>query len=87
MADYGFRLTRDACGKHSVPETIDRSWDLQEMRQSMKKKVDEEIAQIKEKEDIDAVAITDDTQDVVEVRCKLDNTLISWYEIEEYEHR
>lgn len=86
MADYGFRLTRDECGKHSVPETIDRSWNLEEIRRSMGERVDAELARLKDS-GIDAIAIMDDSHDIVEVRDKDDNTLVSWYEIEEFEQR
>lgn len=86
MSDYGFRLTRDGCGKYSEPETIARSWSLDEMRAEMKKKVSDEIEQLV-KDGTDAVSIVDEGRDVVEIREKGDNRLVSWYEIEEFEQR
>lgn len=86
MADYGFRLTRDTCGKYSTPETIDRSWKLDELRKAMKVRVQEEIDN-QARNGVDAIAITDVEHDVVEVRDQEDNHLLVWYEIEEFEQR
>lgn len=85
MADYGFRLTRDACGKHSVPETLEHSWKIDELRQQMKEKVVEEISKL-ESDKVEAVAIEDNERNVVEIREKFDKHLIAYYEIEEFEH-
>lgn len=86
MADYGFRLTRDACGKHSVPETIDRSWRMEDLRQKMSQMVKEELAKLSDK-GVEAVAIEDPESGVIEIHEKFDNRLISYYEIEEFEQR
>lgn len=85
MADYGFRLTRDACGKHSVPETVGRSWELEDARKMMQTHVEAEIENQKKK-GITAHAVMDDSHDVVEIRDTQDDTLLAWYEIEEFEH-
>lgn len=86
MADYGFRLTRDECGDHSKTKALDCSWKRDEMRNLMSKSVKAEIDELRGK-GIEAVAAVDVSGDVIEVRRKAGGELISWYEVEEFEHR
>lgn len=86
MADYGFRLVRDAGGKHSVPETLEHSWKLEELREVMGEKVREEVAKL-EKDGMRVSVVTDVEHDIVEVRDKDTGLLMAWYEIEEFEQR
>lgn len=86
MADYGFRLVRDSGGKHSVPEALEHSWKLQELREVMDEKVKEEVAKL-EKDGMRVSVVTDKERDIVEVRDKDTGLLMAWYEIEEFEQR
>lgn len=88
MADYGFRLLRDGCGKDSVPQVVERAWDIEYLREKMEEMAQDEVEVLAQAEDpVDAVIIADSDKDIIEVRDKLDSRLISWYEIEEFEQR
>lgn len=85
MADYGYRILRDACGKDSVPEVVETSWRVEDLKERMVDIAQDEIDALREDDGIDAVACTDEDHMVIEIRDDFANELISCYEIEEYE--
>lgn len=85
MADYGFRVTRDACGKHSEPEVIARSWDLDEAREMMYAAAQKEADEFNAKGDGDPVHIVATEPDIREIRQSGFETLMAYYEVEEFE--